>query len=175
MAHRMGVGGGIVATIQFKRGDEYLAKIARLEAELKDEVLGEAIFGAAGIVADEIRESLDRVPTDESFGTPDQPNVGPKKRQLEGLMQSLGIASMQDDGTGYLNVKIGFDGYNDIETQRWPDGQPNQMVARSVESGTTWMKKNPFVRKAVTASRKRALEYMKNSVDRSIEEIMEGD
>ena len=149
-----------MATIQFKRGDEYLAKMARLEAELKDEVLGEAIFGAAGIVADEIRESLDRVPT---------------AYQGRGLADSLGIASLQDDGTGYLNVKIGFDGYNGIKTQRWPNGQPNQMVARSVESGTTWMKKNPFVRKAVTASRKRALEYMKDSVDRSIEEIMEGD
>ena len=32
-----------MATIQFKKGDEYLAKIAKLEAELKDKVLGEAI------------------------------------------------------------------------------------------------------------------------------------
>ena len=104
----------------------------------------------------------------------DQPRIT-RVEDREGLADSLGIASMQDDGTGYLNVKIGFDGYNGIKTQRWPNGQPNQMVARSVESGTTWMKKNPFVRKAVTASRKRALEYMKDSVDRSIEEIMEGD
>ena len=175
MAHRMGVGGGIVATIQFKRGDEYLAKIARLEASLKSQVLGEAIYGAAGIVADEIRSSLERVPTDEGYGTRESPTRGPTAYQVRGLADSLGIASMQDDGTGYLNVKIGFDGYNGIKTQRWPNGQPNQMVARSVESGTTWMKKNPFVRKAVTASRKRAVEYMKNSVDRSIEEIMEGD
>ena len=87
-------------------------------------------------------------------------------------MDSLGIASMQDDGTGYLNVKIGFDGYNDIVTQRWPRGQPNQMVARSVESGTTWMKKNGFVRKAVASSRKRAVEFMKRTVDKAIETIM---
>lgn len=164
-----------MATIQFKRGDEYLAKIARLEASLKSQVLGEAIYGAAGIVADEIRSSLERVPTDEGYGTRESPTQGPTAYQVRGLADSLGIASMQDDGTGYLNVKIGFDGYNGIKTQRWPNGQPNQMVARSVESGTTWMKKNPFVRKAVTASRKRAVEYMKDSVDRSIEEIMEGD
>lgn len=164
-----------MATIQFKKGDEYLAKIAKLKAELKDKVLGEAIYGAALIVADEVRTTLGQVPTDERFGTSDQPVVGPKKRQLEGLMQSFGIASMQDDGTGYLNVKVGFDGYNDIKSKRWPNGQPNQMVARSVESGTSWMKKNPFVRKAVAATRKRAVEYMKNSVDRSVEAIMKGD
>lgn len=87
-------------------------------------------------------------------------------------MQSFGISSMQDDGTGYLHVKIGFDGYNDIVTQRWPRGQPNQMVARAVESGTTWMQKNDFVRRAVTASRQRALAFIKQSVDKSIEKIM---
>ena len=161
-----------MATIQFKRGDEYILKLAKLEAELKDQVLGEAIYGAAGIVADEIRQSLEQVPTDESFGTSSAPTSGPRKKQVEDLMDSLGIASMQDDGTGYLNVKIGFDGYNDIVTQRWPRGQPNQMVARSVESGTSWMKKNPFVRRAVTASRQRALAFMKGTIDRAIEKIM---
>ena len=87
-------------------------------------------------------------------------------------MQSFGISSMQDDGTGYLHVKIGFDGYNDIVTQRWPKGQPNQMVARAVESGTPWMQKNDFVRRAVASSRKRAIEYMKKTVDKSIQKIM---
>ena len=41
-----------MATISFKNGDEYLMKISKLEAALKDEVCGEAIYGAAGIVAD---------------------------------------------------------------------------------------------------------------------------
>lgn len=161
-----------MATIQFKKGDDYILKLSKLEAELKDQVLGQAIYGAAGIVADEIRTTLEQVPTDEGFGTAGRPTVGPRKRQKEGLMQSLGIASMQDDGTGYLHVKIGFDGYNDIATKRWPHGQPNQMVARSVEGGTTWMKKNSFVRKAVAASRKRAVEFMKQSVDESTNKIM---
>lgn len=161
-----------MATIQFKKMDEYLFKISKLEAELKDQVLGEAIYGAAGIVADEIRKSLERVPTDEGYGTESAPARGPKKAQKKGLYESLGITSMQDDGTGFLNVKIGFDGYNDIATKRWPRGQPNQMVARSVESGTTWMQKNDFVRRAVASSRKRAIEFMKKTVDKSIQKIM---
>ncbi len=161
-----------MATIQFKKGDEYILKLAKLEAEMKDQVLGEAIYGAAGIVADEIRQSLEQVPTDEGFGTSSAPTRGPRKKQVEGLMDSLGIASMQDDGTGYLHVKIGFDGYNDIVTKRWPKGQPNQMVARSVESGTTWMQKNEFVKRAVKASRKRAIDVMKKAVDKGIKKIM---
>lgn len=161
-----------MAIIQFKKGWDYIAKVSKLEAELKDQVLGSAIYGAAGIVADETRQKLEQVPTDEGFGTENEPTRGPRKRQKEALMQSFGISSMQDDGTGYLHVKIGFDGYNDIVTQRWPKGQPNQMVARAVESGTTWMQKNDFVRRAVASSRKRAIEYMKKTVDKSIQKIM---
>ena len=85
-----------MATIQFKKGDEYLLKISKLEAEMKDQVIGSAIYGAADIVADEIRTSLEQVPTDERFGTKSSPTIGPKQFQKEGLMRSLGIASMQD-------------------------------------------------------------------------------
>ena len=161
-----------MATISFKNGDEYLMKISKLEAALKDEVCGEAIYGAAGIVADEIRAKLEAVPTDERYGTSSDPTRGPKAVQKEALLDALGISSMQEHD-GYLDVKIGFDGYNGVTTKRWPNGQPNQMVARSVERGTTWMKANPLVKKAVAASRKRATEFMKKSVDQSIQKIMD--
>lgn len=161
-----------MATIQFKKGDEYLAKIARLEAMTRDELCGSAIYGAAGIVADEIRSELDGVPTDEGYGTQSEPISGPKKAQKEGLLDSLGISGLQDDGSGYLNVKIGFDGYNRIKTKRWPSGQPNQMIARSVERGTSFMKANAFVKKAVAATRKRAINFMKEIIDTKCEEAM---
>ena len=163
-----------MATFKFKKGEEYMAKIAKLEALTRDKVCGTAIYGAADIVADEIRSQLQKVPTDESWGSSGDPTDGPRKAQKKGLYDSLGIASMQDDGTGFLNVKIGFDGYNELKSARWPKGQPNQMVARSVERGTSYMKGHKFVKKAMSKSRKRALDYMKESVDKSIEEIMKG-
>lgn len=161
-----------MATISFKNGDEYLLKLSKLEAALKDEVCGAAIYGAAGIVADEIRSQLEAVPTDEGYGTASEPTRGPKAAQKEALLDALGISSMKEK-SGYYDVKIGFDGYNGITTKRWPRGQPNQMVARSIERGTTWMKATAFVKKAVAATRKRALEFMKHSVDESIRKIME--
>lgn len=161
-----------MAVIQFKRGDEYLMKISKLEAALKDEVCGAAIYGAAGIVADEIRSQLKAVPSDEGYGTASEPTRGPKAGQKEGLLDALGISSMEEK-SGYYDVKIGFDEYNGIKTKRWPRGQPNQMVARSIERGTSWMKANAFVKRAMAATRKRALEFMKNSVDESIRKIME--
>ena len=47
-----------MATIKFKKGDEYLGKIAKLEALTRQEICGNAIYGAAEIVADEIRDQL---------------------------------------------------------------------------------------------------------------------
>lgn len=162
-----------MATIQFKKGDEYLAKLSKLEVLTRTEVIGSAIYAAADIMTDAIRAELEKVPTDESWGSPDNPTQGPKAIQKKGLAESLGISSMRNDA-GFLNVKIGFDGYNQVRTKEWPKGQPNQMVARSIESGTSWMKKNPFARRAVRKTKKEALEIMKQSVDQSIETIMKG-
>lgn len=161
-----------MATITFKRAEEYIARISKLAASKRDEVVGSAIYGAADIVTNEIRKQLEALPTDEGWGTSGQPVRGPKKAQKEALEESLGIASLQDDG-GFLNVKIGFDGYNRIKSKRWPNGQPNQMVARSIERGTTWMQGHAFVKKAVAASRKAALTAMQDTIDKNIENIME--
>ena len=148
-----------MATIKFKDGSEYMAKLEKLERSTREKVIAPAIYNAADIVANEIRDQLRKVPTDERWGTNSNPLNGPNKQQKKGLYDSLGIASLQDDG-GFLNVKIGFDGYNKIKTKRWPQGQPNQMVARSVERGTSFMQGNPFVKRAVSRAKNEALSEM---------------
>lgn len=163
-----------MATIQFKKGDEYLMKISRLAAASKDKVCGKAIYGAADIVANQIRSELMSVPTDEKHGTESEMANGPRKIQKKGLYDSLGIASMQTDERGNMNVKIGFDGYNEVKTKSFPNGQPNQMVARSIERGTSFMQANAFVKKAVSASKKQALDEIRKTVDTEIEKIMKG-
>ena len=92
--------------------------------------------------------------------------------QKQGLLDGLGIASMQEDA-GFYNVKIGFDGYNRTRTEKYPQGQPNQLVARGVESGTSWKQKRPFVRPAVTRARKRAEQAMAETLDKEIQKISE--
>jgi len=161
-----------MATITFKNGDDYLFKLSKLEAASRDEICGGAIYAGAAIVTDAIRSELEALPTDEGFGTPEKPLKGLKTVQKEDLLKSLGIASMKDDGTGFLNVKIGFDGYNRLTTKKWPRGQPNQMIARAAESGTTFLLKNEFVKRAARKSRKKALAIMEKKVQEGIEKIM---
>lgn len=164
-----------MATIEMKGIDEYLIKLSRLEKASKEEICGKAIYEGAKIVADSIKANIQALPTDDSFGPslPGEPPLkGPTQIQKQGLLESFGITTMQDDGTGFLNVKLGFDGYNAKKTKKWPNGQPNQMIARSVQSGTSFMKKHEFVKKAVASSRKKSVDAMGKSAQKSIEEIM---
>lgn len=162
-----------MATITFKKGDEYIAKINKLSRSFRESVAGPAIFVAAGLITDAIDERLASIPTDESWGSETDPAKGPREAQARAVYNSLGIAKMQDDN-GFLNVKIGFDGYNSLRSSRWPNGQPNQMVARSIERGTYFMKANPFVKPALASTRGMALKKMKTVVDQQIQEIMKG-
>lgn len=118
-----------MATITFKSGEEYLLKLTRLEKEAVEKVCGPAIHDGAKVVLTAIRAELQNGPTDEGWGTQEHPVVGPKKTQKAALLGTLGITSMDKDAEGMYNVKIGFDGYNNIRSKRWPQGQPNQMVA----------------------------------------------
>lgn len=157
-----------MATIQFKEGDEYLAKLETLEHSAKASVIGPAIYSGANIVADEINASI------SSLATSEDPAQGTLNAiQRKGLHDGLGIAKMRND-EGFYNVKIGWDGYNGIKTKKYPKGQPNQMIARSIERGTSFMKANPFVKRAVSRSRARAVKAMKETADKEIEKIMKG-
>ena len=92
--------------------------------------------------------------------------------QKEGLRKGLGITPLEDD-MGFYNVKIGFDGYNRTRTKEYPEGQPNQLVARGVESGTSWKQKHPFIRPAVTRSRARVERKMQEILDYEMKKIMD--
>ena len=77
-----------------------------------------------------------------------------------------------DSGKSFVNVKIGFAGYNATRTDKYPQGQPNALIARAVNSGTTFRKKTRFVDKAVSASKKSAEAAMDAACNREIEKIM---
>lgn len=163
-----------MATITFKGLEEYERRLSRLGNQTK-EIAGKAIYAGAAIVADAIREGIDALPAvNDVDGThawrAGEPAPLTKKAKI-GLQEGLGITPMGDDN-GRLNVKIGFDGYNGLVTKKYPKGQPNVMVARAVESGSSIAKKRPFVRPAVNASKARAEAKMAEVIDEELAKIM---
>lgn len=135
-----------MAKISFKKGDEYALKLSRLGNQ-SEEVAKKAVYVGAKIVADEIKK---RIPEDTGD-----------------LSDSFGITPIERDKSDNWNAKLGFDGYDS-------KGVPNQLKARAIESGTSQMPKRPFVRPAVNATKKKAVEAMKKAIGEGTQKIMGG-
>lgn len=159
-----------MAKFQFEGIDELVAQFEKLSGE-SEEIIGKAIYNGASVVMKQVVGAVESINTDNRFGTSENPVSGPSTKQKMGLAQSLGITKMRKDGN-FWNVKIGFDGYNDIKTKKWPNGQPNSMIARSIESGTSWMQKQPFMRRAEQSARGPCEAAMAQTVDKEIQRIM---
>lgn len=153
--------------IKFNGLEEYIDKLNRLSALSRDKIIGAAVYDGAKIVADEVRRSIESLPTDERH----MKKIGPTESVQAALLQGMGVSPLQDQN-GFLNVKIGFDGYDKNPTKKYPKGHPIPMLARAVQSGTSFMHPNPFVKNAVSRSRKPAVEAMKHRVDQEIDKIM---
>lgn len=159
-----------MAKIQFKGLDEYVSRLNKLNGDT-DRLVKRTVYVGADVVADTIKQAINGLPTDNSSYKKDGIRTGPTSIQKAGLVASFGITPMRKELTE-TNVKLGFDGYNRVVTKRWSQGQPNAMIARSIESGTSWMVKNPFVSKATRSAKKIAEEQMKKEFEEEIEKLM---
>lgn len=161
-----------MAKMTLKGFEEYERKISHLSAAYKEEIAGATIYAGADVVADAVRKSIQALPIVTGYGTEHRPLPGGvTASQKEGLLAGFGISKMQSTN-GQYNVKLGFNGYNSTRTERFPQGQPNQLVARGVESGVSWKRKKPFVRPAVQSVRAKAVEAMKRACDEACAKIM---
>lgn len=157
---RMTIGKGV---------DDYIASLDKLKYRVP-EIAGKAIYQGADIVADQIRANIEALPTEER-NSRNRGRRNPTPEEKAGLLEGLGIARKRTEN-GNINVKIGMDGYNSDVTEKYPKGKPNAMVARSIESGTTFIQRHPFISSAVRLSKAAAEAAMEAEVDKQIAEIM---
>lgn len=147
--------------------DEYLQKLGNLEFKAEGTVK-RAVYEGAKVVADAVKKNLDSLPTSDGY----QDRItAPKTIQKKGLIDGFGISKMKNQG-GYEHVKLGFHGYNGMKTKKYPRGQPNVMIARVFEGGTSNTKRHPFVSPAVRATKEAAEARMQKSIDENINKIM---
>lgn len=151
---------------------EYIAHLQSI-ASVTDEAIGAGVYAMAEVVADKVRANIQALPTvsnEANIATYRQGYSRLSEPEKKGLLDGFGVSPMQDDG-GYKNVKLGFDGYNSVKTKKHPNGQPNVLIARVTESGSSYRQKTPFMRTAVNASRKEALEKGREAVDWVLEAV----
>ena len=165
-----------MAKIELQGMDAWISELRKL-GENTAPVCKAAVYAGAKVIADEIRQAtsgLNRVTDAEAMAAyHEKKPVKISVSQKIGLVKSLGIAPITDK-YGIVSTKVGFDGYNDVKTKRWPNGQPNALIARECESGSSAMLKQPFVRPAIQRKKDAALEAMKQAADRELEKLTGG-
>lgn len=155
----IGNGCGKLAKMMYSGFGEYLKKLNEIEGKSK-EIAKTAVYDGADIVTDQIRTNIDTINNIHGY-------------QKQDLKDSLGIAPMVIEIGGGINTKVGWDGYGSVPTEKYPKGLPNQLLARSVESGTSFRSKTPFVRRAVNKTKKPAIQAMQDRIDEEMKKIME--
>lgn len=168
--------------------DDYIKSLETLVART-DDMVEETIKPAAGLVADEVRAALmalpklDREPRNfNTKGKKDTNKTHVKHKggrlpagitdvEREGLAKGLGLAPIRKDGQ-FINTKLGVDGYNEHKTPSYPKGHPNVMVARSLESGTSYRAPTPFVKNTVRRVHDKAEKMMADAYEKELKKVM---
>lgn len=152
--------------------DNYIAYLQSINA-VTDEMIGEAVYDMAKVVADKVRANIEALPAvsnEANIATYREGYSRLSEPEKQGLLDGFGVSPLQDD-SGYRNVKLGFDGYNSVKTKKYPQGQPNALIARVTESGSSYREKTPFIRPAVNAARKPAEKAGQAKIDEKIKSI----
>ena len=151
--------------------DKYISQLETLDRTADDTII-EAVYAGADIIDDQIKRNLEELPVQDQYGKAEIVSAMRSKQKI-GLIKSFGVAPLRNEN-GYIHVKAGFDGYNKIKTTRYPEGQPNAMVARTFESGNSFTKKTPFVAPAIRAKKDAAERKMADVVDTEIRNHISG-
>lgn len=124
-------------------------------------IIKEAVYEGAKILADEIKRGLvENLNSTESVSK----NGNGKKKTTKpsgDLIKSFGIAPIKKMNNWEINTRIGFHGKD-------RKGTANQLKARSMESGTSKLKKRPFVRPAVNRCKSRVRATIDNEIRQGI-------
>ena len=166
-----------MAKITLKGFDQYTAKISALQRD-STKMCKAVVYPGAAILAEKIRAETEALPTisdAEAIGNfrSGEENKALSVSQKAGLVESLGISGIKKDRGGMVQTSVGFTGYNGVKTRHFPNGQPNAEVARSLEKGTSYLRRDRFVERAVKAAREEAIAAMAAEADAYIERKMQ--
>ena len=149
---------------------EGLAEISELLSELEEQaepVAARALYDGAGIVADAITKRAEQIKTSTKSVRNGRRLPTPAEKEIV-LKASAGIARFDKNGTE-INTSIGYRnaGYADLNGKT----VPIPVIVNSINSGTSFMKAQPFIRAAATKAEPKALQAMKAKVESELEAI----
>jgi HK97 gp10 family phage protein len=156
-------------SIQVTGMEELLNKMDKLP-EIADKVAAEALYEGAGVVADQVSRAVHGIAT-KRFKYPAPPGKqrmpSPEEKAiLENA--SKGISKFRKNGLS-VSTSVGFarSGYGNLNGKT----VPVPMIANAINSGTSFMKKQPFLRKAFSQSKSKATAAIEAGIQKRMKEF----
>lgn len=143
--------------------DNFIKEIDTRSKQFAD-IAGKSLYQGAAILADQLRKNIKALPERPRSSKRGEVVRGVTAQQKQALLDHMGIARMMNKDGSY-DIKIGFEGYDDDKTKSYPNGHPVSMIARAVESGTSFLQKTPFIRPASQKAKGPAEEAMKKEIE----------
>lgn len=145
-----------------------VSEILTQMAEKAPAAASKAVYEGAGIVADEVRSQVGKIhaePFHYAVFVTREPSLEEKA-----IVQAAGagIAKFRKNGSE-VETSVGFAkaGYAELKGKMVPIAK----IANAINSGTSFMKKQPFMRKAASSGGRKAMDAMKQSIEASFEEL----
>lgn len=153
---------------------EGMAEISEMLTKLETDapkMAARMLYRGAAEVMNEVKRQEDAIETTEFRYASRGGTRKPSPEEKAVIQGKAGIAKFDKNGSE-IGTSIGYgnSGYAMLKDRRVPVAK----IANSINSGTSFMKKQPFIRKAANAAGRRAEEAMKAEFDRITEEITGG-
>ena len=148
-------------------GIEDLKKMLHKLGNSAEGVAKSGLYKGAGIMADEIHSQAAGVQTEPfHYAVFIQREVSPEEKEI--IQGKAGIARFKSGGSD-VNTVVGYgrSGYATLAGRQ----KPIPLIANSINSGTSFMKKQPFFRRAVTAGGPKASQAICESIEKDFDEI----
>ena len=150
-------------------GDDELTQMLESLGTAAHGVASVGLYEGAGVMADAVSRAVQGIATEPFHYAADGHQRKPSPEE-KALLEAApkGVAKFNKTGTE-VNTSVGLSraGYGMLGKKLKPIPQ----IANAINSGTSFMKKQPFFTKAVRQNKSAALTAFENGVNRKIEEM----
>ena len=156
-------------TVQISGVDELSRKLKKLEDEAQG-VVSQALYEGAGVLADSVSQAVHGIAT-EPFRYGTSTNRRKPSPEEKAILENArrGVAKFRS-GAGSVNTSVGMQnsGYAELKGKN----VPVPLIANAINSGTSFMQKQPFMRKA-NAKKGEAAAKIEEVLRKRIEEMIQ--
>lgn len=149
-----------------------MAEVSELLEKMEQQAAGvaaQALYEGAGIMAEEIRKGAESIKTAPFKYAKDGTRLpSPEEKEIV-LAAGAGIAKFSKNGTE-VDTSVGYrsSGYAELDGKV----KPIPLIVNSINSGTSFMNKQPFIRKAARTGGTKAMAAMRDKIENAFEEMI---